>query len=115
MLFSSTVNNCVEEQKQKLVYDSIKRWISLDDLFDYADVDQSGGVTKREMKDLLDQIRLSSSVDFDAIWDALDEDKSGEVTREEWYNCFSGIVPSSDNTSQAITWNVKPSYRDDVP
>jgi hypothetical protein len=66
-LFSSTTNNCVEEQKQKLVNYSTKRWISLDELFDYADVDQSGGVAKREMKDLLDQIRLSSSVDFDAI------------------------------------------------
>mmetsp|Transcript_11791 Transcript_11791/g.16917 ORF Transcript_11791/g.16917 Transcript_11791/m.16917 type:complete len:117 (-) Transcript_11791:1022-1372(-) len=105
---------------QKLVDVATKRWISISCLFDQADVDRSGEVTKEEMKDLLDQMHLSNSVNFDEIWDALDKDKSGEVTREEWDECFSAVavavVPLSDSTSNTIvSWRIKPSYRADVP
>lgn len=105
---------------QKLVDVATKRWISISCLFDQADVDRSGDVTKEEMKDLLDQMHLSNSINFDEIWDALDKDKSGEVTREEWDECFSAVavavVPSSDSTSNTfVSWRIKPSYRADVP
>jgi hypothetical protein len=74
-------------------------------------VDRSGDVTKEEMKDLLDQMHLSNSINFDEIWDALDKDKSGEVTRKEWDECFSAVAvaPSSDSTSNTIvSWRIKP-------
>lgn len=103
---------------QKLVDVSTQRWISMNQLFDHADADRSGGVTKDEMQDLLDEVHLSVSVNFDTIWDALDKDKNGKVTWEEWHKCFSGIVPSSGTdtaANQSITWSIKPSYRDDVP
>ena len=86
----------------------------MDDLFDKADVDQSGGVTKDEMRLLLDQVRLTDIVDFDAIWDALDDDESGEVTREEWQECFSTITPNA-SSDKPVSWSIEPSYRDDVP
>jgi hypothetical protein len=102
--------NCL----QKLVNVANKRWISMDDLFDQADVDKSGDVSKEEMEILLNQVHLTNSVNFDMIWSALDEDKSGEVTRKEWHDCFSQIEPSKVS-AEGVVWNIKPSYRDDVP
>ena len=86
----------------------------MDDLFDQADVDKSGDVSKEELQILLDQVHLTNSVNFDMIWSSLDDDKSGEVTREEWQDCFSQITPSKIS-AEGVTWSIKPAYRDDVP
>ena len=99
---------------QKLVDVATKRWISMDDLFDQADVDESGDVSKEEMEILLKQVHLTDAVNLDMIWSSLDEDKSGEVTRKEWHDCFSQIAPSKI-TAKGVAWNITPSYRDDVP
>ncbi len=86
----------------------------MDDLFDQADVDKSGDVSKEEMQLLLDQVRLTDAVNFDMVWSSLDADESGEVTREEWHDCFSQITPSKVS-AEGVTWSMKPIYRDDVP
>lgn len=86
----------------------------MDDLFDQADVDNSGDVSKEEMEILLNQVHLANSVNFDIIWSSLDEDNSGEVTRKEWHDCFSQIEPSKVS-AEGVAWKIKPSYRDDVP
>lgn len=112
-LASSTDTNA-KESLQKLVDVANKRWISMNDLFDQADVDDSGDVTKEEMQHLLNQVHLADSVNFDAVWTALDEDKSGEVTRKEWHDCFSKIEPSKVS-AEGVKWSIEPTYRDDVP
>lgn len=88
----------------------------MDDLFDQADVDKSGDVSKEEMEILLNQVHLANSVNFDMIWSSLDEDNSGEVTQKEWHDCFSQIEPSKVSAdAEGVAWKIKPSYRDDVP
>lgn len=111
---ATTSSASATECLQKLVDVANKRWISMDDLFDQADVDKSGDVSKEEMEILLNQVHLTNSVNFDMIWSSLDEDNSGEVTRKEWHDCFSQIEPSKVS-AESVAWKIKPSYRDDVP
>ena len=107
-------NSNAKESLQKLVDVANKRWISMNDLFDQADVDDSGAVTKEEMQLLLNQVHLADSVNFDAVWIQMDQDKRGEVNRKEWRDCFSQIEPSKVS-SEGVKWSIEPTYFDDVP
>ena len=107
-------NSNAKESLQKLVDVANKRWISMNDLFDQADVDDSGAVTKEEMQLLLNQVHLADSVNFDAVWIQMDQDKRGEVNRKEWHDCFSQIEPSKVST-EGVKWSIEPTYFDDVP
>ena len=100
-----------EAHRQEVERGIHSRFSNMRKAFQWADLDNSGMVSRKELDRALDLMNISIPPDeLDYMWAEVDRDGSGEIDYEEFIKVFSGDAVQMDHSKKVKTAKVVRKY-----